>query len=91
MKQDGVSKHAVLEYAGNACCLTDSSLSAGTKYKQRKFLPLLKPGSRIQLNPMDISKPLGKTRATHLEVEEHFNILQAAATFGGHAHEAPFV
>lgn len=72
--------------------LTDRlSLSIGTQSKQRKFPLVLKPGSLNQLNPMDISKLLGKTRATHLEVGGHFNTLQAAATFRGHAHEAPFV
>lgn len=72
--------------------LTDRlSLSIGTQSKQRKFPLVLKPGSLNQLNPMAISKLLGKTRATHLEVGEHFNRLQAAATFRGPAHEAPFV
>lgn len=71
--------------------LTDClSLSIGAQSRQRKFPLVLKPGSLNQLNPMDSTKLLGKTRATHLEVGEHFNILQVAATFRGHAHEAPF-
>lgn len=57
---------------------------------QTKLLLVLKPGSLSQLNPMDITKLLGESRATHLEVEGHFNTLQAAATFRGHAHEALF-